>query len=97
MPAAAARRRIPRVAIGVDSSSTPQCGQTAPLGQKLRFEPFADFGHPRPHRHASDERSLNMSILKSLFQMGLSVLRTALRVAAEIALTRIIELAIAAA
>jgi hypothetical protein len=55
------------------------------------------WSHPRPHRHASDERSLNMSILKSLFQMGLSVLRTALRVAAEIALTRIIELAIAAA
>ena len=38
-----------------------------------------------------------MSILRSLFQMGLSVLRVALRVAAEIALTRIVELAIAAA
>jgi hypothetical protein len=37
-----------------------------------------------------------MSILKSLFQMGLSVLRDALRVAAEIALTRIVALAIAA-
>jgi hypothetical protein len=37
-----------------------------------------------------------MSILKSLFQMGLSVLRAALRVAAEIALTHIVELAIAA-
>ena len=35
-----------------------------------------------------------MSILKSLFQIGLSMLRTALRVAAEIALTRIVELAI---
>ena len=40
---------------------------------------------------------LTMSILKSLFQIGLSVLRTALRVAAEIALTRIVELAIVAA
>jgi hypothetical protein len=37
-----------------------------------------------------------MSILHSLFQMGWSVLRAALRVAAEIALTRIVELAIAA-
>ena len=37
-----------------------------------------------------------MSILKSLFQVGLSVLRAALRCAAEIALTRIVELAIAA-
>jgi hypothetical protein len=38
-----------------------------------------------------------MSILKSLFQIGWSVLRAALRVAAEIALTRIVELAIVAA
>jgi hypothetical protein len=38
-----------------------------------------------------------MSILKSLFLMGLAALRAALRVAAEIALTRIVELAIAAA
>jgi hypothetical protein len=38
-----------------------------------------------------------MSILKSLFQMGLSLLRAALRVAVEIAITRIFELAIAAA
>jgi hypothetical protein len=37
-----------------------------------------------------------MSILMSLFQIGLSVLRVALRVAAEIALTRIVELAIVA-
>jgi hypothetical protein len=37
-----------------------------------------------------------MSILKSLFQMGLSLLRAALRVAVEIAITRIVELAIAA-
>ena len=38
-----------------------------------------------------------MSILKSLFQMGLSLLRAALRVAVEIAITRIVELAVAAA
>jgi hypothetical protein len=38
-----------------------------------------------------------MSILKSLFQIGWSVLRAALRVAAEIALARIVELAIVAA
>jgi hypothetical protein len=37
-----------------------------------------------------------MFILKSLFQMGWSVLRAALHFAAEIALTRIVELAIAA-
>jgi hypothetical protein len=37
-----------------------------------------------------------MSILMSLFQIGLSVLRVALRVAVEIALTRIVELAIVA-
>jgi hypothetical protein len=38
-----------------------------------------------------------MSILKSLFQLGLSVLRAALRVAVEIAITHIVELAITAA
>jgi hypothetical protein len=38
-----------------------------------------------------------MSILKFLFQIGWSVLRAALRVAAEIALTRIVELAIVSA
>jgi hypothetical protein len=38
-----------------------------------------------------------MSILKSLFQMGLNVLRAALRVAVEIAITHIVELAVAAA
>jgi hypothetical protein len=38
-----------------------------------------------------------MSILTSLFQIGLRVLRTALRVAVEIAITHIVELAIAAA
>jgi hypothetical protein len=37
-----------------------------------------------------------MRILKSLFELGLSVLRAAVRVVAEIALTRIVELAIAA-
>jgi hypothetical protein len=37
-----------------------------------------------------------MRILKSLFELGLSVLRAAVRVAAEIAVTRIVELAIAA-
>jgi hypothetical protein len=38
-----------------------------------------------------------MSILTSLFQIGLSVLRAALHVAVEIAITHIVELAIAAA
>jgi hypothetical protein len=38
-----------------------------------------------------------MSIFKSLLQIGLSVLRAALRVAVEIAITHIVELAIAAA
>jgi hypothetical protein len=38
-----------------------------------------------------------MSILTSLLQIGLRVLRAALRVAVEIAITRILELAIAAA
>jgi hypothetical protein len=38
-----------------------------------------------------------MSILTSLLQMGLSVLRAALRVAVEIAITHIVELAMAAA
>jgi hypothetical protein len=38
-----------------------------------------------------------MSILTSLFQIGLSVLRAAMRVAVEIAITHIVELAIAAA
>jgi hypothetical protein len=38
-----------------------------------------------------------MSILTSLLQIGLSVLRAALRVAVEIAITHIVELAIAAA
>jgi hypothetical protein len=37
-----------------------------------------------------------MRILKSLFELGLSVLRAAVRVVAEIALTRIVDLAIAA-
>jgi hypothetical protein len=39
---------------------------------------------------------LIVSILKSLLQMGLSALRVALRVMAEITLSRIVELAIAA-
>jgi hypothetical protein len=39
---------------------------------------------------------LTVSILKSLFQMGLTALRVALRVMAEITLSRIVELAIAA-
>jgi hypothetical protein len=38
-----------------------------------------------------------MSTLKSLFKIGLSVLRAALCVAIEIALTHIVELAIVAA
>ena len=38
-----------------------------------------------------------MSILTSLFQMGLSLLRAALRVAVEIAITHIVELAVAVA
>jgi hypothetical protein len=38
-----------------------------------------------------------MSILASLFQMGLRVLRAALRVAVGIAITHIVELAMAAA
>ena len=38
-----------------------------------------------------------MSILTSLSQMGLSVLRAALRIAVEIAITHIVELAIAVA
>ena len=38
-----------------------------------------------------------MSILTSLLQIGLSVLRAALRVVVEIAITHIVELAIAAA
>jgi hypothetical protein len=38
---------------------------------------------------------LTVSILKSLFQMGLSALREALRVIAEITLSRIAELVIA--
>jgi hypothetical protein len=37
-----------------------------------------------------------MSILNSVFRLGLNVLRSALRVATELALTRIVELAIAA-
>jgi hypothetical protein len=37
-----------------------------------------------------------MHILNLLFELGLSVLRAALRVVAEIALTRIVELVIAA-
>lgn len=38
-----------------------------------------------------------MRILSSFFELGLGILRAALRVVAEIALTRIIELVIAAA
>jgi hypothetical protein len=38
-----------------------------------------------------------MGILNSIVELGLSLLRAALRVVAEIALTRIVELAIAAA
>ena len=37
-----------------------------------------------------------MGILNSLFALGMGVLRAALRVVTEIALTRIVELAIAA-
>lgn len=41
----------------------------------------------QPQASPSDEWSVIMYILKSLFEMGLSVLRAALRVVAEIALT----------
>jgi hypothetical protein len=52
----------------------------------------------RSERQLMERRwETDMSILKSLFQMGLSVLRAALRVAVEIALTHIAELVIFAA
>jgi hypothetical protein len=82
--------------VGRTATATADHAQPGMARRAARLSDRRGRACSRAHRHPSDEWSVTMCILKSLFEMGLSVLRAALRVVAEVALTRIVELAIAA-